>query len=327
MVDVRNGGGEASSFEAVNVNADPTRDQDHAQSNAPSPTTAAADDLPPSKVSSKASSTRTSTPAAVALDLRPFAQTTNGAPSSTEQPLQSQPMTATTSNSSHTSAKDPKEPKDAAAAAPYGTRSRNRAGARPNYAEDVEMDFEMAQAATNGNISGLPSRNSIPTESGQSAGVGGKKGSGGVQGNAPPWGNAGPSPKDNPPNANIPGTSTFESNPTTSPAQPAPPPKRRKNAASHVTNGSHANAVVPSQVGARRTNTATPAAASHARESNMMTFAKSGAFLRNGCLEADDGQVLSVNGRSSSPFIYCILKPACLLFITSCSFLFSILIR
>jgi hypothetical protein len=235
-------------------------------------------------------------------------------------------MTATTSNSSHTSAKDPKEPKDAAAAAaPYGTRSRNRAGARPNYAEDVEMDFEMAQAATNGNISGLPSRNSIATESGQSAGVGGKKGSGAVQGNAPPWGNAGPSPKDNPPNANIPGTSTFDASPSTIPAQPAPPPKRRKNAASHVTNGSHANAVVPSQVGARRTNNATPAA-SHARESNMMTFAKSGAFLRNGCLEADDGQVLSVNGRSSFPFTRHILKLSCQLFITSYSSLFSFLI-
>src|ERR1700712_5257439 len=155
MVDVRNGGGEASSFKAVNVlNAGSAHDQDQAQSNAPSPTTTPADDMPPSKASSKASSTRTSTPAAVALDLRPFAQTTNGAPSSTEQPLQSQPMTATTSNSSHTSAKETKEPKDAAAAAPYGTRSRNRAGARPNYAEDVEMDFEMSQAATHGNVSG-----------------------------------------------------------------------------------------------------------------------------------------------------------------------------
>ena len=301
MVDVRNGGGEASSFKAVNVlNAGPAHDQDHAQSNAPSPTTATADDMPPSKASSKASSTRTSTPAAVALDLRPFAQATNGAPSSIEQPLQSQPMTATTSNSSHTSAKEPKDA--AAAAAPYGTRSRNRAGARPNYAEDVEMDFEMSQAATHGNVSGPLSRNSIAAENGQSAGVGGKKGSGAVQGNAPPWGNAGPNPKDNPPNANIPGTSTFDANPITVPAQPAPPPKRRKNAAGHATNGSQANAAVPSQVGARRANNATPAT-NYARESNMMTFAKSGAFLRNGCLEADDGQVLSVNGRYPFPFI------------------------
>ncbi|KAF2707523.1 hypothetical protein K504DRAFT_383392 [Pleomassaria siparia CBS 279.74] len=305
MVDVRNGGGEASSFKAVNHHTiGPARNQDHAQSNAPSPAAAtAAEDMPPSKPHSKAS-TRNSTPAAVPADLRQTAQTTNGVLSVPEQPPQSQPMTATTSNSSHPSAKEAKEAKDVTAA-PYGTRSRKRPGtSRINYAEDVEMDFEMSQAATNGTSSGPPSRDSLAAENVQSAaGVGGKKGSGAVQGNAPPWGNAGPNPKDVPPNLNIPGTSTFAANPTTTPAQPAQPPKRRKNAAGHATNGNHANAAAPSQVAVRRANNATPAA-NWARESNMMTFAKSGAFLRDGRLEADDGQVLSVNDQ-----VYLVCEP------------------
>lgn len=37
-------------------------------------------------------------------------------------------------------------------------------------------------------------------------------------------------------------------------------------------------------------------AANSARESNMMTFENTGAFLKDGHLEADDGQILSVNG-------------------------------
>src|SRR6266480_2034992 len=56
---------------------------------------------------------------------------------------QSHPMTTSTSTSSHLSNKDSPPPQTG-----YGTRSRNRPGApRPNYAEDVEMDFEMAPQA------------------------------------------------------------------------------------------------------------------------------------------------------------------------------------
>ena len=103
MVDVRNGGGEASSFRAVNqANSEPARDHDHDpdQSGALK-VPAAAEDVPSSKASSKAPSTRTSTPAAASSDLRQPAQASSSTPSALEQPPQSQPMTATTSNSSH----------------------------------------------------------------------------------------------------------------------------------------------------------------------------------------------------------------------------------
>ncbi|ORY00228.1 hypothetical protein BCR34DRAFT_606327 [Clohesyomyces aquaticus] len=299
MVDVRNGGGEASSFRAVNrPDLEPPRGDEPAQSNA-SKSSAPPEDVPPSKASSKAPSTRTSTPAAASSDLRQAAQNSSNTPSAPEQALQSQPMTATTSNSSHASAREVRE-----AAMPYGTRSRNRPGtSRPNYAEDVDMDFEMANAAANGNISEAPSRGSAATESRQSPSVGGKKGSSAGQGNAS-WGNAGPNnpnPKDTAPNVNIPGTSSFSAHPNGNSAQP---PKRRKNAAANATNGNHAHvASAPSQASTRRANNALIAANS-TRESNMMTFQKSGAFLQDGRLVADDGQAISVNDQ-----VYLVCEP------------------
>jgi hypothetical protein len=285
MVDGRNGGEEAASLTGADQsNTEPAQLQDHAQITILT-SGAAAEDMPPSKAPSKVSSRRNSTQTASTVDLRQSAQTVNGTSSGGEQLPQAQAMTATTSTSSHASAKDSKEPKEPAIVAPYGTRSRNRPGrtSRINYAEDVEMDFEMAPAAANGNVSEPPSRASVATEDGQSSGVGGKKGSGPASSN-----------KDQPPNPNIPGTSSFAANPGVPSAQP---PKRRKNAASHATSGNHANAVAPSQVGARRANGAMVPATSP-REFNMMTFERTGALLRNGHLEADDGRTVSINGMS-----------------------------
>lgn len=289
MVDVRNGGGEASSVTALN-SPDPDAAQPDASARSGTSNSAnPREDSPTSKAPSGASSTRASPPAAAASDLRQPAQTANGTPTPPEQTQPAQPTAATTSSSATAPAKEVKEPP----AAPYGTRSRNRPGTtRPNYAEDVEMDFEMAPASSNGNCSGPPSRGSLATESGQSAAAGGKKGSGAGQGNAP-WGNSGPNAKDNAANANIPGTSTFVASPASSAGQP---PKRRKNAASHATNGSLANAGAPSQAGARRANTAGPAA-NGTRESTMMTFESSGARLKGDHLETDDGRTVSINGK------------------------------
>ncbi|KAF2270727.1 hypothetical protein CC78DRAFT_139873 [Lojkania enalia] len=295
MVDGRNGGGEALSFRAANhPNPEAARSDDDAQSSA-SKLIEAPEEMPPSKAPSKASSTRTSTPAASSSDLRQPAQLSNGTPAATEQTPQSQPMTASTSSSSHASAKETKETKETATAAPYGTRSRNRPGtSRPNYAEDVEMDFEMAQPTTNGNSSEPPSRGSVATES---SGVSGKKGSAAGQGNAP-WG--GPNQKENPANLNIPGTSTFAANPNVNSAHP---PKRRKNAAGHAANGNHANAAAPSQSGGKRGNNAV-AAANYTRESSMLTFAKTSGLLKDGRLEADDGTTVSVNDQ-----VYLVCEP------------------
>lgn len=296
MVDARPGGGEVSSSTKVDSppSADARRPGDSkidtaAGVNAP-------DDMPSSKAPSKASSTRTSTPAAASLEDGQPLQTANGSPAPTEQALQSQPMSATASISSDTATKEPTE----APAAPYGTRSRNRPErkSRVNYAEDVEMDFELAPDPTigngNGNGSEPPSGGSAAAESGQSAGAGGKKGAGAGQGNAS-WGASGPNAKDIPPNANTPGTSTLTASPATTPAS-QPQPKRRKNAASHATTPNPANGAAPSQPGSRRAQN-TVAAVASPRETNMLTFANSGACLKDGCLVADDGQTVAINGK------------------------------
>jgi hypothetical protein len=199
--------------------------------------------------------------------------------------------------------KDTKEPE----AAPYGTRSRNRPGrSRINYAEDVEMDFEMAQGTpASANASGPSSRGSVAAESAHSTAAGAKKGPGSGQGNAL-WGSTVANPKDQPPNPNIPGTSTFAANPNSNSAQP---PKRRKNAASHATNGANATPAAPSHAGGRRAaNNASNAsnannavvAPNGARESNMMTFERTGARLVHGRLEADNGETVSINGECFS---------------------------
>ena len=288
MMDPRNGEGEASSTNAADQPfADSTRNQDDAQSSAPNGSNAP-EELAPSKATSKASSTRNSTPATTSMDIRNSAQIPNDASSTLDAMQESRDTPNVSPNPAQSSSKD----SDENGAAPYGTRSRNRPGrSRPNYAEDTEMDFEMTAASTNGNQSDPPSRDSVAAESAQPSGVSGKKGSGPAQGNAS-WGNSGPNPKDNPANPNISGASSVTATNPSSTAQPTT--KRRKNAA--ATNGTHQTSTAPSQPGAKRGNQVV-AAANSARETNMLTFENTGAMLKNGRMEADDGQTVSINGK------------------------------
>ena len=249
----------------------------------------------PSKAPSKASSTRHSTPAASNSENQPPPQASADATAALDVDQQPQDSKSTDSDSVQPSRKTSEE----AAAAPYGTRSRNRPGrSRINYAEDTEMDFEMtAPASTNGNASDPPSRSSVAAESVQPLGVSGKKGAGAGQGSAP-WGNSGPNPKDTQANLSISGSSATTPAAQTNTAQPAT--KRRKNAAKDVANGTQASAAAPSQATKRgaQAQVQAPAAVPYTRESNMMTFEFSGALLKDGHLQADDGQIVSVNGKS-----------------------------
>jgi hypothetical protein len=294
MADTKNGEGEAPSLTAGDQsNAASPRNEEDAHSNQQHQPSAAAE-VAPSKSSSKASSTRNSTPAA-SLEVRQPAQNANDASSAMDD-VQSAPEAANVaSNQSKASSKEPDQNGEAASS--YGTRSRGRPGrSRPNYAEDTEMDFETGVASTNGNVSDPSSRNSAAPESGHSSSVGGKKGSASAQGNAS-WGNSASNTKETAPNPNISGTSATAASTQSSTPQPQPAPKRRKNAAANGANGSHASAAAPSQAGAKRASQASAMiAANSARESNMMTFENTGAFLKDGHLEADDGQILSVNG-------------------------------
>ncbi|KAF2026496.1 hypothetical protein EK21DRAFT_73969 [Setomelanomma holmii] len=296
MMDPRNGEGEASSTNTADQSVtDSPRNQNDAQSSATNGLTPA-DELAPSKGTSKASSTRNSTPAASSAEARVTAQSSNDASIASEAMRESRETANGTPNPAQSSSKDSEEN----GAAPYGTRSRNRPGrSRPNYAEDTEMDFEMTAPSTNGNMSDPPSRNSVVADNSQPSGTSGKKGSGPAQGNAS-WGNSGANTKDEPANPNISGASAVTV--ANQPIAAQSTTKRRKNAAA-AANGVHQNAAAPAQSGPKRGNQLMVAANS-ARGTNMLTFENTGAMLKNGHMEADDGQTVSVNDQ-----VYLVCEP------------------
>lgn len=176
---------------------------------------------------------------------------------------------------------------DAVAAAPYGTRSRQRTGgSRPNYAEDkdTEMDTEMNGTHTKA----LPARKSggfaesYPVEALLDAPS--RRGFSAVNGVPRPASSNAQAPKDS-----IPGTSTFAANPTTTTTS-----KKRKQPGSSTT----AAAVTSHSVPARPKGTAGTASRLQP-ETNMMTFERCGGFLgADRQLAADDGTVISVNGKT-----------------------------
>lgn len=170
---------------------------------------------------------------------------------------------------------------------PYGTRSRNRPGtSRINYAEDVEMDFELAQpppkaSSNKSTVTSARASKSPPDDDASNKTA---------TAHTSAWSST---QKD----SSIPGTSTFSANPNST-ATHAPPRKRKAAGAATAANGNVTNNTTSLQQTTRRATTAL----SHqgARETNMYTFEKSKAILKNGRLEADDGTVFAVDGRAFS---------------------------
>jgi len=204
------------------------------------------------------------------------------------EPAQSHPMTTTTSASSHLSNKDSNP-----AGAAYGTRSRNRPGVpRPNYAEDVEMDFEVAQQANGAEHSSMDLSSHSPpaTDSRQSPSPGGKRGTPAANGWNALNGNS----------SSIPGTSHFSANPNAR----MPHSRKRKAAEVQGTASAHSQSPAPSvPVVTRRANAAATAASqassySYMPDNNMFSFDRCRSSLnKQGRLVADDGTVFSVNGK------------------------------
>lgn len=184
--------------------------------------------------------------------------------------------------------------KDAtSAAAPYGTRSRNRAGvSRPNYAEDKEMDMEfeiqppVKEDDARKAARSLDARPNVVEST--AVGAAGRKTAGTVP---DPNNTAQMIPKDH-----IPGTSTFSAN--IPGVNPAPPSKKRKattNPASSIPNGNHSSGNVGT---AATTGKSTlPQNSQTYKETFMLSFDNCGARLQNGKLVADDGTILGINGK------------------------------
>lgn len=205
------------------------------------------------------------------------------------QNTESQPMTSSNSNSSDPLAIDGVVGSGEGSAAPYGTRSRNRTGAaRPNYAEDKEIDteFEMAVSSTESRKSNRGGDAGTPTGSGKSANNARKNQMVDEDQMMAAQGLY---------REPIPGTSAFSSTPPSN--APAGQPSRKRKA-----NGSSAANNSQSQHlgnGAAMNHRASMAAQGYmgTRETNMLSFEKCGSRLKNKKLVADDGTVLEVNGQ------------------------------
>ncbi|KAI1482717.1 hypothetical protein F4774DRAFT_245997 [Daldinia eschscholtzii] len=220
----------------------------------------------------------------------------------------SQPMTKSTSSGSNPSGKEAMT-----GPSPYGTRSRNRGQARPNYAEDKDMDVDMYDAfvdkkdeeskkssrhigaATNGASDAPKGANSTS-----------RKGAALEDGKASSNGSH-TTTKDSHStnNATTNGSSTTTSSSTTS-------SKKRKAPAQSVANHAHSNGSTPAPAGSNTTKrggtNATAVTTTHNttgyKATNMLYFEKSGAIPKDGKMVADDGTVLEANDH-----VYLVCEP------------------
>lgn len=171
--------------------------------------------------------------------------------------------------------------------ATYGTRSRNRGGnARPNYAEDQDMDFEYSAPSKDSTLKKGQPANATPSNQNTDS----KRAQDlqkliGVDSNGSISATASPGSKEQ----QIPGTSSFS----------AVPSKKRKAITTSTANATTA-AVVSSNGMPPVRRSGLPPASATARETNILSFTKHKSTLnKRGELIADDGTKLAVNGKSS----------------------------
>lgn len=177
----------------------------------------------------------------------------------------------------------------------YGTRSRNRtSNARPNYAEDQDMDFEFVAPPTK--PAPAKSASTSETRRNQQAATDSKRGIPDSSSARLNSANGSDQPEKSPSSGKdpIPGTSTFSTN----------PPKKRKAGGGTTTGTTSAGTSTPSAVASAQPSTKRQTAksgyvppANMSRESNMMTFEKSKGILKKGALVADDGSSLRIDGK------------------------------
>lgn len=208
------------------------------------------------------------------------------------QKATSHPMTA--SSSSASSAPSTKEATYGSAAAPYGTRSRNRGNPRPNYAEDKEpgVEFELAKEVgpNQRKIAKAPkasdSSNSPPDAAKSTNGP--RK----VERDAELNGTVQHSH-----NQPIPGTSTFSARPVGNAAASLPSKKRK----AHQPQAQDPPQPAPAAPAVTRKASMATHTANVIQDSNMMSFDHCRSRLRDGKLISDDGTVLEANGKLTTP--------------------------
>ena len=242
--------------------------------------------------------------------------------SSRASELASQPMSKAASSSSHN---DSSKDEASSGAVVYGTRSRNRPNAsRPNYAEDQDVDFELASMKVDvpqrsgshesGSKSRAPSEAARQTQTTLRLTTGPPKTTSGfaaVNTSSPAEKNNSQSPADpqgekkkrkyersappkpmtsgaNPPNNKdaLPGMSLFSTSSNGTPE--APPPKRRKTGD---------DIVITPTTSKKRSSMA--GYKPYSRGGAIVTFENTRAIMHHGKLTADDGTAYARDGKYS----------------------------
>jgi hypothetical protein len=206
--------------------------------------------------------------------------------------LRSQPMTA--SNSSDSNQPKQNHNEDTTTASPYGTRSRRREGgvARINYAEDrdVEMEYETPAAKKSSSASAKAS-NAQTADMEKAPSLQGRRAAATTNGTGGRSGFSTPVAKDD-----IPGLATF-SLAADNAINWNPPTKKRKAPAATTNSPLNSHAASTSSRKAALSSTQTTGTATPTYDTNMVSFDHSQAYLKNGCLIADDKTKYRVNGK------------------------------
>ena len=239
---------------------------------------------------------RTPKPARIASKSPPTNQSRTPDISVKPTPLESQPMTATTSTSSLPPDQSGNNGTDAKDASPYGTRSRNRNGSsRPNYAEEPEvMEYEWTSAKK----SQAPSEPAGPASDLERTSGANTRRSSNTAPTAPTPPTAAPkTTMGHISNHQMPGMSSFAVNPSLTAAS-APPTRKRKAPGSAPVIPQNASVLTQTSTtgSPRRQGPAT--ASQTTRTTSLMTFEGCQGYLKNGKLKADDGTWIAVGGKS-----------------------------
>ncbi|KAI2629724.1 hypothetical protein GGR54DRAFT_276748 [Hypoxylon sp. NC1633] len=217
-----------------------------------------------------------------------------------------QPMTKSTSTGSNPSAKE-----GMTGPSPYGTRSRNRGQARPNYAEDKDADVEMYDAY-------VEKKDEEPKKSSRQVGAS-TNGNSDASRAATSTSRKGAAPEDGKA-SNGSHSTAKDSHPTNhananaaSATNPSTTSKKRKAPSQSVSNNAHGRANTPAPAATTATrrsaaSTTTSISATHSgtgyKMTNMLSFDKSGAIPVDGKMVADDGTVLKPNDH-----VYLVCEP------------------
>ncbi|KAL9099590.1 MAG: hypothetical protein Q9163_004934 [Psora crenata] len=231
----------------------------------------------------------------------PSATRLNGA-SALHLPVESEPMTATSSSSTLLPDQQNGITVETNGASPYGTRSRNRIGnTRPNYAEDRDADLDFDYTSNRkAHTATLPASSQI-SETDRSQGANTRRSS-----NAAP---SAPTPSakivpNNAPKEDLPGMSTFSVHPELSNVTPTPAPSRKRKAPGAAPINNNPSVTAQTSVTGASRRAASTATVAPTRPTNLMTFENCQRYLKNGKLKADDGTVLGVDDQ-----IYLICEP------------------